>query len=480
MTMEVSRWAEYQYERFTSENGRDHDSWVIGGGEQFCKEIFARLYEGDGEFNESLKVEEAWAAKAHAQLSDSHSFKRMQESARRDRFGAGVTAIRLTEELLRELVDKQGRTPPTVKLQKVRDEVSDLIDWAKTLEEAGATEKAKEVREKIEKKKAKGKRLAGRYKEFAESIKDSDMVDAVVRATGKAKESMSEASDLDNLAGWGEGEGESTTIGAKQKAELAERVRCTPKLAEIAKLAGRLKTIAASAQRMKPAEGTEVSSIKCGADLGRLLPTELVKLTDPALALDFGKRFTERSLLEYDLKDKRPKGRGPMVICVDDSGSMEGEREVWAKGMTLALLSIARKQKRDCQVVYFSGKISRTDMFEFNAEVGMDTLIESISHFRGGGTNFEKPLSEAHRTIEDDPTFNKADVVFITDGSCDTSDDFKSWWKAQRKQLGFSVFGIHVGAPGGVATGTLKDLTDKTVGIADVANDVKAHEVFSI
>ena len=42
-------------------------------------------------------------------------------------------------------------------------------------------------------------------------------------------------------------------------------------------------------------------------------------------------------------------------------------------------------------------------------------------HFFGGNTDFEVPLTEALRLIREEE-FEKADILFVTDGYCDISD----------------------------------------------------------
>ena len=480
-TLNVSRWTEYQWERFREENDVSRElrkcNKLIPGGEDFAREVFARLYSGaDGEDFVQVKEECAWAIRAHQELSNSDSFSRLQARARRDRYGSGVAAVRLATQALTAFT--KDNPAPTGELGKLREKVRDLIDWAKTLEEAGATEEIEKTKKRIEDLKKKGKQRAEDWRRFNEKLGDSDVLDGICVGISEAAGKLDEACELEHFAGWGAGSGSPQAVGGAEKAQLASQVECNPKLAEIAKEAGRLKQIASSVQRQKPAEGCEVSSVKCGDDLGRLLPSELVKLTDPALILDFGKKFTERSLLEYDLKSKQPEGRGPIVVCIDNSYSMSGSREVWSKAMALALLTIARKQKRDCRVIHFDSSVSRTDDFKFTEDVEVQHLLNSMVHFSGGGTNFENPLRAAHETIDTD--LKKADIVFITDGECDVSDDFREWWDAERKALDYNVFGIHVGAPGGVAARTLDELSDKSVGVADVANDANAHEAFSI
>ena len=52
----------------------------------------------------------------------------------------------------------------------------------------------------------------------------------------------------------------------------------------------------------------------------------------------------------------RPAGElGPIIVCLDTSGSMYGGREVVAKALVLECMRGARTQSRKCYVYAFSG-----------------------------------------------------------------------------------------------------------------------------
>ena len=47
--------------------------------------------------------------------------------------------------------------------------------------------------------------------------------------------------------------------------------------------------------------------------------------------------------------------RGPILLCVDTSGSMRGPRELVAKALALECMRAAREQERGCFVFAFAG-----------------------------------------------------------------------------------------------------------------------------
>src|SRR5258708_15072704 len=50
-----------------------------------------------------------------------------------------------------------------------------------------------------------------------------------------------------------------------------------------------------------------------------------------------------------------PVAKGPIILSVDESGSMEGEKAHTAKALALAMAWVARRQKRWCALVAYSG-----------------------------------------------------------------------------------------------------------------------------
>ncbi|MEW5936069.1 MAG: VWA domain-containing protein, partial [Bacillota bacterium] len=186
-----------------------------------------------------------------------------------------------------------------------------------------------------------------------------------------------------------------------------------------------------------------------GSDLSRVLPSELARLTVPGLRPCFLRDFLEGKLLQYELKGREREGRGPLVVCLDSSGSMaEGRRpytkEVWAKAVLLALFWIAARQRRAFACVYF-GSRSEIKVFEFPdpRSARPADVAEMAAFFFGGGTDFEAPLRKAQELLEKSE-YRKGDVVFVTDGQAEVSDSFLQEFRAAKARKGFAVWTVLV------------------------------------
>jgi uncharacterized protein with von Willebrand factor type A (vWA) domain len=181
---------------------------------------------------------------------------------------------------------------------------------------------------------------------------------ATLRAVGRAvAEAGKEVTELhETAAALGMGPGSPGGNDPRAVAELFRRVRGDPTLRKICELAGRFRRVAQSKQRMKTTHGLDdVVGVEPGGDVGRLLPVELAKLMVPELELDTLRRIVERGALCREHHATEPAGKGPVIIALDESGSMEGAKIHTAKALALALAWVARQQQRWCALVAYSG-----------------------------------------------------------------------------------------------------------------------------
>ena len=105
------------------------------------------------------------------------------------------------------------------------------------------------------------------------------------------------------------------------------------KIAKVIALAGRLKREAANEQRKAPRFGAgEPVDVTLGDDLSDLMPVEYTnRAVEGPLWLA---RYVDRALLTRKRRDEEPSKTGPVVMCVDCSGSMSGDRYAWAMATT--------------------------------------------------------------------------------------------------------------------------------------------------
>ncbi|MDX2256538.1 MAG: VWA domain-containing protein [Pseudanabaenaceae cyanobacterium bins.39] len=210
---------------------------------------------------------------------------------------------------------------------------------------------------------------------------------------------------------------------------------------------------------------------------GQSFTGELVKLTILALFPIFAQGYIERSLLQRELISREPLAKGPIIICLDSSGSMAGQEEIWSKAIALALLSIAVSQKRHCRIPHFTDIVERID--DFAGEIpDTNHVIDCIEKFyNGGSTSFTAALKGAFASIQQHEQTKKADVILITDGLDTPSTQFIEQWQTDRKKYEFSCYGILISS-GNLSTyaSTISNLCDRYVQITDLTNDQEVSD----
>lgn len=279
---------------------------------------------------------------------------------------------------------------------------------------------------------------------------------AASRALSSAASAVS--SMMDTCGAFGLGGNGANPGGSLDKGRigrLMKKVAKSQNLKKIIELAGRFRRVAQSQQRQKAKHGLdEVVGIVQNNDIPRLLPQELAQFADPDLELDFLRRLQERQTLCFDFKGIESVAKGPIIVVVDESGSMGGNKIETAKALALAMAWIARKQKRWCCFMAFSGGSEHRTIVLEPGKPKEEELVEWLEGFIGGGTTLDVPLVELPAYFDKNLQHlkGKTDVLCITDAivSCppEMAEHFLAWKK--RSQCKMITFVIE-GEPGDLA-----------------------------
>lgn len=307
--------------------------------------------------------------------------------------------------------------------------------------------------------------LQQQIKQQTNSITNSVKQMVVSKAINQASQRTKEVNDSIHAFGWGKEKGGLQKLPPEERLKLADALMRNQKLLMLARELGRMKRILQSTKKEKVKRGaTEIYDVRTGDDVQRLLPIELAKLNIEELKMDFHKRYVEKQLMQYELRNRESKGKGDFVACVDVSGSMKGTREIWAKAVALACMEIAIKRKSRLAIVFFSVDVKKVMVFE--KPPTLEEIIEVAETFSGGGTDFEKPLTKAVEILESGK-FKRADILFITDGECTVSDKFAKEFYDFRKKNEVKVVSVLIG----VEAKTLKKVSDRIVEIRDLISE---------
>ena len=258
--------------------------------------------------------------------------------------------------------------------------------------------------------------------------------------------------------------GQGGRMAAGERLELGRRLARNRKLGELARMVGRFKQEARALRHKTLDRGSaEAYDLERGADLGRLMPSELLAMHHPGLKADFHRRLLEGEVLQYRLREDEQKGKGPMVVCIDVSSSMQGDKELWAKAVSLTLMDIARRQRRLFRAVLFSSGPESLRVIDLNRErryqPDLPKVIEMAEYFPGGGTDFEAPIDAAVALLEE-RKLKRGDIVVITDGECAVAPQWLADLKRRKDELQFSIFAVLVDV-GSSELSTLAQFSDR-------------------
>jgi len=215
--------------------------------------------------------------------------------------------------------------------------------------------------------------------------------------------------------------------------------------------------------------------------IARMLPAEAMLLGHPRLRLLWHARRAERTLLSYEDDDcmeevrllqsrvtrprphqqpgKRPE-MGPILVCVDTSGSMLRGAEAVAKAVVLEAMRTAHAQQRPCLVFAFGGPEELVELdLTLNSD-GIGRLTEFLGQTFGGGTDICGPLENVIARLEEQ-RWHLADLLIASDGEFGVTAEIAARLERIKRDLGLRVQGVLVG-------------DRETIGFLTVADNIHA------
>jgi len=201
----------------------------------------------------------------------------------------------------------------------------------------------------------------------------------------------------------------------------------------------------------------EIVGVRFGKDISHALPQELALLADEETALLFDIKFAESRLLHFAMADWKPKDSespheelteveeeekmGPIIVCVDSSGSMAGQPETVAKAVTLYMATKAFAQKRDCYLISFSTGI---DVLDLSGHCSLNRLLGFLQQSFGGGTDVAPAVARALQMMEEE-NYEKADLLIVSDFVMRGLPDKQRAEIAATKQKGNKFYSLSIG-----------------------------------
>lgn len=383
-----------------------------------------------------------------SQMMHSDSYKRWHRLTAGDELLSVITATAFSEslkEFMRQNSRLQGAQQQMFKAEKEIDAISKELQILRKKKSSLNANGAEEEKRYLQQKKQIALNRLNDKQRLIQEAKTNIKLEIDEHLTDRVENMLENSKDKAKLIKKSllslnmQGGNRLDHVPISAQMELANRLQENKQLQKIAELTGRFKRIARNKQRQKEKITMARKEVTLGQEVARLLPIEQANLLLPHYKLDFLRRFSEQQTLIFDKKGKDRRGRGPMIICIDESSSMT-TLKAQSKAFCLALLSIAHKQKRDLAIIPFASDLGEIRQFH-KGRATTDEILTFSDSFLGGGTNYEKPLL-ASLDILSQSKFNLADVLFVTDGTSFLSSQFIQEFNAIKKKRKFTCTAI--------------------------------------
>ncbi|MCJ7816358.1 MAG: VWA domain-containing protein [Candidatus Aenigmarchaeota archaeon] len=453
--------------------------------EKLAEDVWRELYKYSPELINQEKIESAY--QFNRTLTEKckglKEFDMLRTYTQLDDLSSTVATCTLIEKLLQSI--------PPQELDKINEDIERCMNHQNNLQHlqdqmegtqalTQSNPKDKQLQQQLQNVKQQAQTTSQQLQQASQDLqgnitKNSPAIRSAMRqALNQAAEETKETHDF--MMGWGIEPGSLQQMPYEDKIELARKIRNSPVLRQVSKIVGRMKLLLASKQKQKITKvPEEIVDISQGDDIMRTVPSDMMLMMDEDTEPLFIRKFTEKQLQTYELEGKEKQGEGPIIVCVDNSGSMSGEPEIVSKAIAYALLDLASKKKRRFACIHF-GAENEYEVFEITPDMKGDerikTIISMLSYFRGGGTCYETPLEQTIKIMEKDE-YRRGGCIFISDGECDISDKFLEQYKKVKKDKDFRCIGILVGF-GGLVMRKFCDIVITTDALT--TDDVKVAE----
>lgn len=174
----------------------------------------------------------------------------------------------------------------------------------------------------------------------------------------------------------------------------------------------------------------EIAGLTLSGNISSAIPSELANFNNGVLKKYFELKLLENKLLSYKYQNRRgikitqkikesvrvkkEEKKGPVILCIDTSGSMQGTPENIAKTLSFALAKKSIEEERGCFLISFSNKIEVQDLSYKKGGEAVTCLINFLKMSFNGGTDASPALEKALALLQENKWQN-ADVLMISD-----------------------------------------------------------------
>jgi len=359
----------------------------------------------------------------------------------------------------------------------------------------------KESAESEETRRERIKRQEAEARQQAETAAAKQMADNMAAAWGKRlrawsaiEEVFGELGDVCGL-GWDLSRTVLRHTGWQDAKRLADLLKKLPQIQDVVRQLGRMQSTEKPEEtpilerlfgpvRRAPAELRDIDTpavphdtrgVERSGDIARMLPSEAILFMRPALRLLWHAKRAERSLATYRVRGvqqerfiaddagteardaerkKKKQERGPIIVCLDTSGSMQGAPETIAKAVTLEAVRIANAEKRDCFLYAWSGPGQIAELDLSVGKGGIPALLTFLGLSFHGGNELVEPVNRMLKKARDEK-WTRADIIMVSDGEWPLPSQTEAAITEARTKTALRVHGLLIGAVHSAAMSSL-------------------------
>ncbi|HIP25886.1 MAG TPA: VWA domain-containing protein [Archaeoglobus profundus] len=267
---------------------------------------------------------------------------------------------------------------------------------------------------------------------LSELIKTGELGIVLEYAMESAEQITRNAEEIRELIGGKKAGKEAGTF--KKVLDLAEHMMFVKFMRDIITMSKKLAEYIPKASRILKKRGRigdEVSGYSLTKKIERALPREIA-LPDEL----FLKKLAGEGFLA---KEKLSVTEGAYYILIDKSGSMHGEKTIWARSVAIALYRLAKVKKRKYFLRFFDKRVYPKDGPIEQSEEIVDAILKVKSN---GGTDITNALLTAIKDIKERGLSKFLNtIVIITDGEDVVQDLSKELKKANASLVSVMIQG---------------------------------------
>lgn len=203
--------------------------------------------------------------------------------------------------------------------------------------------------------------------------------------------------------------------------------------------------------KMRHSSKSDIHGVSVGNDISSLLPLEMAQMIDEDMGDIFIYKYATNSLQTFQhksdmlhpsrrLERKRASQKGPIIVAVDTSGSMQGKPQNISRSILMKLIEMSRKQKREMFVIAFA-----VSAYPIDVKRDQVKLLDFFAHDCQGDTNATKMMEQIFKLLDRSTIYMNADILLISDFHLPLVPMLMLDTLLHHRTLGTSFYGLQIG-----------------------------------